>query len=184
MTLPQITPEAARAIQETADRRTRAQAMREAFPGLSSVQQLARLNEIAGQQVVEEEEETFRTPENFRGRTASLAFRQTVPAATRQTQSRRLSFNFTMTSAYFHFPPGPSFLVEVRVLRRAGRSLRQVLPTQEGTFFAFDNTILPVIGLAIDFDENDEVVVEWSNYDDTYEHTVPVSCTLAPTVLG
>lgn len=181
-TAPGITPEAARDIMALADRRAQAARMREAFPDLSMNQQFAEIERLAAV-ADQEQEEPARTPDQFKGRTATMTFRQLVPAATRQSEAQRVSFDLTLTSVYFNFPPGPSFLVEVRLLRTSGRATRQVLPSQDNTFFAFDNTLLPMVGLAIDFLASDNIVVEWSNYDDTFPHTVPVTCVFQPSLL-
>lgn len=122
--------------------------------------------------------------ERFGGRragiteTTTIKFSRTVPAATRQTETRRIGFDGFLRDVFLHFPPGPSNLVEVRLLKRKRRSEVQIVPKEFDTFIALDNTILPLTQLGIPVDAGDELICEWNNYDSTYPHTVPVICTV------
>lgn len=79
-------------------------------------------------------------------------------------------------SIIIHFPPGPQFLVDVRVVLRSKGSKGKVLlaPTEEDAYFSLDDTLLPLTGLSIPAAEGDTVEVEWRNFDGAFPHRVPV----------
>jgi hypothetical protein len=82
---------------------------------------------------------------------------------------------------FLHFPSGPSFLVDVRLLLRTGRFERQIVPEEISTFIALDDVFMPLTGLSIPVTAGANLIVEWSNTDDTYAHTVPVTCNIEAT---
>lgn len=147
------------------ERRRFSAALREMFPGLPRSEQLRRLRLLLGGVA----------PEAPTGLTETLTFSLTVPAATQDTQRRYVGAPSTLVAAWFNFPPGPSYLMEVRVLYRRARSERQIVPAERGTFVALDNTILPLTGLSHRLTMGSELIVEWNNHDDSYSHTVPVT---------
>lgn len=150
----------------TASRQQAAALLQRLFPGLPLDEQQRRfLARFA--------------PARPRGQTNTLLYRKTVPSATRDSQQRRVPFNGVLRDVFLHFPSGPSFLVDVRLLIRSGRTERQVVPEEVDTFISLDDAFMPLIGLNVPTLAGDNLIVEWSNTDDTYSHTVPVTCILA-----
>lgn len=141
------------------------EALRNLFPGLPREEQIRNLRLLFDQgQPVE-------APVSV---TEVLEFSISVPALTRVTQNRYILADSHITQAFFHFPPGPSFLVDVRVLKLFGRTEEQIIPTQRDTFIALDAAILPLTGLRIGMEAGSEIQVEWLNYDSANAHEVPV----------
>ena len=107
--------------------------------------------------------------------TAVLSFNESINPATKRQEQRRAPFNGTLTEAHFIFPDGPSGLVEVRLLQTAGRSARQVLPTQDGSTFALNNQDLHLLDLDMPVVAGDSLIVERANYDGGFAHSIPVT---------
>jgi hypothetical protein len=106
-----------------------------------------------------------------------LSFSLDVETATQRTQRRLVTRDSKINTVAFHFPPGPSFLVDVRVLVRSGRSEVQVIPTQRGTFISLDDALLILTELGVPLNAGSEVIVEWNNFDSAFPHKVPVIIT-------
>ncbi len=119
-------------------------------------------------------------PAGERG-TSTLFYRKTVASATRDSQQRRVPLTGILRDVFFHFPAGPSFLVDVRLLLRTGHAERQIVPEEIDTFITLDDSFMPLVDLTVPVVVGSNLIVEWSNTDDTYSHTVPVICVLAAT---
>lgn len=118
------------------------------------------------------------TQEVYTPSTRVLPFSKAVAALTKVTEDRQCYHDCDLFAAYFHFPPGPNGLVEVRVLIHGRGGDQQAIPSPEDSFLALDNTTLPVTGLAIPVNRGDNIRVEWNNYDGANAHRIPVEILL------
>lgn len=104
-----------------------------------------------------------------------LQYSQTVAILGRAVQNRRAPFKGHIVAVYFHFPPGPSNLVDVRInLERRGR-FDQIVPRERDTFIALDDIMWPLEGLRIPVEPQQSIQVQWFNHDGAFAHTIPVS---------
>lgn len=173
-----LTLEGVQSLAQVADRRELAALLRRLYPGLPLQQQLRLfVREFQADTPIEEGPAAVPSP-LAAPRSSTLSFRQTVPAATKIRERRYIGQPSRLIAAFFHFPPGPSFLVEVRLNLRTGQSERQVVPFQEGDFVAGDNTPVSFTGLDIELPQGSQLVAEWNNHDATYSHTVPIFATV------
>ena len=139
--------------------RSRALALRETFPNLTYDEIIQRL---LGQ-------DTF-TPD-----TRVLEFTKLIKPGYQDEQIRQPGVNGLITGTLMHFPPGPSGLVEVRIVLQGSRGGNDpIFPSLEDAFVALDDSDLAVTGLAIPVQSRDNIRVEWYNYDGGFAHTVPV----------
>jgi hypothetical protein len=108
-------------------------------------------------------------------KTDLLQYSQVTPILGRAQQDRRAPFNGHIVAVFFHFPPGPSNLVDVRVNLQRRASFEQIVPRQRDTYIALDDNKFPVESLLIPVEPQQAIQVQWFNHDGAFAHTIPVS---------
>lgn len=111
-------------------------------------------------------------------RSYTMSFRQSVAAASRAEQIWTSPWTGYIHAVYIQFPPGPSFLVDVRLMVNDQGADRQVVPDIDGTFIALDSAVIDLTGVNFEIGAGARVRVEWRNADGGFSHTVPVVVTL------
>ena len=104
-----------------------------------------------------------------------LQYSQLTPILGRAVQDRRAPFKGHIVAVYFHFPPGPSNLVDVRVNLQRRATFEQIVPRERDTFIALDDIMWPLEGLKIPVEPQQAIQVQWFNHDGAFAHTIPVS---------
>lgn len=141
--------------------RTLAESLRRKFPDGTYDQAITRLMATS--------------PQDVERHTDLLQYSETVAILGRASQDRRTPFKGHVVAVYFHFPPGPSNLVDVRVtLERRGR-FQQIVPRERDTYVALDDIMFPIESLRIPVEPQQAIQVEWFNHDGAFAHTIPVS---------
>jgi len=113
--------------------------------------------------------------DNPDGQTDLLQYSRLTPILGRAEQDRRAPFDGHIVAVYFHFPPGPSNLVDVRVNLQRRASFEQIVPRQRDTYIALDDNKFPVESLLIPVEPQQAIQVQWFNHDGAFAHTIPVS---------
>lgn len=103
-----------------------------------------------------------------------LQYSTSVAALGRGAQDRRAPFKGLIVSVSFHFPPGPSNLVDVRVNLQRRSRFEQIVPRERDTFIALDAIMFPV-NVLIPVEPGQAIQVQWFNHDGAFAHTIPVS---------
>lgn len=107
-----------------------------------------------------------------------IPFAKDINPATRDDQVRRVPFQGRIRGVDILFPPGPSNLVEVRLMLSSGGVYDPVFPGVDDTFIALDDITIDDENLDVSVKPGDELRVEWWNHDGGFAHNVPVLVTL------
>ena len=118
-------------------------------------------------------------------RSQIMSFSRSIPALVDDFQEFSVKTDGHMTSVVMHFPPGPQFLVDVRigVKPRGSNSIIWIVPSEDESFIRDDDAVKPFVVDAV-VTVGDVVRVQWKNFDGANPHEVPVDATIQPFVSG
>lgn len=110
-----------------------------------------------------------------------MSFNRSVGALVELNQEFSVKRDGKMSRVSMHFPPGPQFLVDVRIgIRPQGSTgVLWVVPSEDDTFIA-DDDALKVFDTDAGVRPGDIVRVEWKNFDGGNAHQIPVDATIEP----
>ena len=110
-----------------------------------------------------------------------MSFSRSIPSLVEDFQEFGVKKSGRMTQVVMHFPPGPQFLVDVRigVKPRGSNGIIWIVPSEDESFIRDDDAVKPFSVEAV-VSAGDVVRVEWKNFDGANAHEVPVDATIQP----